>query len=104
MNQNPDELVKELKAIPEYVRLFDKAFGGGGGSAVTFNNVTSAVAAFERTVISDNSPFDRYAAGDQTALTAEQRRGLTLFRSLKTRCFECHGFPIRQSRFQSHRR
>ena len=93
MNQNPDELVKELKAIPEYVRLFDKAFGGGGGSAVTFNNVTSAVAAFERTVISDNSPFDRYAAGDQTALTAEQRRGLTLFRSLKTRCFECHGFP-----------
>lgn len=93
MNQNPDELVKELKAIPEYVRLFDKAFGGGGGSAVTFNNVTSAVAAFERTVISDNSPFDRYAAGDQTALTAEQRRGLSLFRSLKTRCFECHGFP-----------
>lgn len=93
MNQNPDELVKELKAIPEYVRLFDKTFGGDGGSAVTFNNVTSAVAAFERTVISDNSPFDRYAAGDQTALTAEQRRGLTLFRSLKTRCFECHGFP-----------
>jgi cytochrome c peroxidase len=93
MNQNPDELVKELKAIPEYVRLFDKAFGGDSGSAVTFNNVTSAVAAFERTVISDNSPFDRYAAGNQTALTAEQRRGLTLFRSLKTRCFECHGFP-----------
>jgi cytochrome c peroxidase len=93
MNQNPDELVKELKAIPEYVRLFDKTFGGDGGSAVTFNNVTSAIAAFERTIVSDNSPFDRYAAGDQTALTAEQRRGLTLFRSLKTRCFECHGFP-----------
>ena len=93
MNQGKDELVKELKAIPEYVRLFDNAFGGDGGSAVTFNNVMSAIAAFERTIISDNSPFDRYAAGDQTALTAEQRRGLTLFRSLKTRCFECHGFP-----------
>src|SRR5215475_2097390 len=93
MNQDRDQLVKELKAIPEYVRLFDNAFGGDGGSAVTFNNVTSAIAAFERTIISDNSPFDRYAAGDQTALTAEQRRGLTLFRSLKTRCFECHGFP-----------
>src|SRR5215510_7192653 len=93
MNQNRDELVKELKAIPEYVRLFSKAFSGDGGSAVTFNNVTSAIAAFERTIISDNSPFDRYAAGDRTALTVEERRGLTLFRSLKTRCFECHGFP-----------
>jgi len=93
MNQNPDELVKELKAIPEYVQLFDQAFGGSGGSAVTFDNVTNAVAAFERTVISNDSPFDRYAAGDATALTAAQRRGLTLFRSLKTRCFECHGFP-----------
>jgi parallel beta-helix repeat protein len=93
MNQNPDELVKELRAIPEYVRLFDKAFSGDSGSAVTFNNVTSAIAAFERTIISENSAFDRYANGDQTALTAEQRRGLTLFRSLKTRCFECHGFP-----------
>src|SRR5262249_54533065 len=85
--------IKELKAIPEYVRLFDKAFSGDAGSAVTFNNVTSAIAAFERTIISNNSPFDRYAAGDQTALTVEERRGLTLFRSLKTRCFECHGFP-----------
>jgi parallel beta-helix repeat protein len=93
MNQNPDELVKELKAIPEYVRLFDKAFSGDSGSAVTFNNAAAAIAAFERTIISDNSPFDRYAAGDSTAMTAEQRRGMTLFRSLKTRCFECHGFP-----------
>src|SRR5262245_12104477 len=92
MNQNPDELVKELKAIPEYVSLFDKAFGGGG-SAVTMENVTFAIADFERTIISNNSPFDRYAAGDPTAMTVEQRRGLTLFRSLKTRCFECHGFP-----------
>jgi parallel beta-helix repeat protein len=93
MNQNPDELVKELKAIPEYVQLFDKSFGGSQGSAVTMDNITFAIAAFERTLVSDNSPFDRYAAGDATALTTEQRRGLTLFRSLKTRCFECHGFP-----------
>jgi parallel beta-helix repeat protein len=93
MNQNEDELVRELKAIPEYVQLFDKAFSGSGGSAVTFDNATFAIAAFERTLVSNDSPFDRYAAGDSTALTGEQRRGLTLFRSLKTRCFECHGFP-----------
>lgn len=93
MNQNPDELVSELRAIPEYTQMFEKAFGGSRGTAVTFDNVTNAIAAFERTIISNNSPFDRYAAGDSAALTSEQRHGLTLFRSLKTRCFECHGFP-----------
>jgi parallel beta-helix repeat protein len=93
MNQKPEELVTELKAVREYVALFDQAFGGQGGSAVTFETVTRAVAAFERTLLSQNSAFDRYVAGDATALTTEQRRGLTLFRSLKTRCFECHGFP-----------
>ncbi|HKX30517.1 MAG TPA: parallel beta-helix domain-containing protein [Blastocatellia bacterium] len=93
MNQRPEDLVKELKAIPEYVRKFDQSFGGQAGSALTFDNVTNAIAAFERTLISNNSPFDRYVAGDPNALTPEQRRGLTLFRSLKTRCFECHGFP-----------
>ncbi|QQS48397.1 MAG: right-handed parallel beta-helix repeat-containing protein [Acidobacteriota bacterium] len=93
MNQNPDQLVLELRAIPEYVEMFAKAFGETGDRAVTFDNVTNAIAAFERTIVSNNSPFDRYAAGETTALTPEQRRGLTLFRSLKTRCFECHGFP-----------
>ncbi len=93
MNQKPEELVTELKAVREYVALFDQAFGGQGGSALTFENVTRAIAAFERTLLSQNSAFDRYVAGDATALTTEQRRGLTLFRSLKTRCFECHGFP-----------
>ncbi|HEY7544230.1 MAG TPA: parallel beta-helix domain-containing protein, partial [Blastocatellia bacterium] len=93
MNENPDNLVKELKEIPEYVKLFDAAFNGQNGSAVTFDNVLKAVASFERTLISNNSPFDRYAAGDINALTAEQKRGFNLFRSGKTRCFECHGLP-----------
>ena len=93
MNQDPQELVRELRAIPEYVRLFDGAFAGKDGSAVTFDNVTKALAAFERTLVSDGSRFDRYRAGDPTALSPAERRGLTLFRSLKTRCFECHGFP-----------
>ncbi len=93
MNQNPEELVKELKAIPAYVNLFDEAFDGSNGSAVTVDNAVKALAAFERTLLSYNSPFDRYAAGDNHALTPQQKHGLTLFRSLKTRCFECHGFP-----------
>jgi parallel beta-helix repeat protein len=93
MDQKPDLLVQELVAIPEYVRLFDAAFGGRGGSAVTFENVLRAIATFERTLVSDRSRFDRYVSGDTSALTPAERRGLTLFRSLKTRCFECHGFP-----------
>jgi parallel beta-helix repeat protein len=93
MAQDPDELVRELASVPEYVRLFDAAYGGEDGSAVTFANTAGAVAAFERTLVSDASPFDRYRMGDTTALGPAERRGLTLFRSLKTRCFECHGFP-----------
>jgi cytochrome c peroxidase len=93
MAQDPAELEKELRAIPEYVRLFDAAFSGKDASAVTFENVTKAIAAFERTLTSTRSRFDRYREGDVGALSASERRGLALFRSLKTRCFECHGFP-----------
>src|SRR5260221_7637483 len=93
MDQEPHTLVGELQRIPEDVRLFDAAYRGKDGSAVTFANVTGAVAAFERTLVSDASPFDRYRLGDTTALGPAERRGLVLFRSLKTRCFECHGFP-----------
>ncbi len=93
MNQNADELVKELKAIPAYVQQFDKAFNGRDGSALSFDNTVKAIAAFERTIVSNNSPFDHFAAGDTEVLNQQQKRGLALFRSLKTRCFECHGFP-----------
>ena len=93
MNQDPSGLVKELEAIPEYVTLFDRAFAGHDGSAVTFENAARAIAAFERTLVSARSRFDRYREGEVFALSAAERRGLALFRSLKTRCFECHGFP-----------
>jgi parallel beta-helix repeat protein len=93
MNQNADELVRELLGIPEYVRLFQNAFGGKPEEAVTFHNVTKAIATFERTLLSFNSKFDRYANGESDALNDSERRGLQLFRSLKTRCFECHALP-----------
>src|SRR5262249_46272231 len=64
MNQDPKKLVEELKAIPEYVKLFDAAFGGSNGSSLTFDNSTYAIASFERTLISKNSRFDRYVAGE----------------------------------------
>lgn len=93
MNENPETMVKELKDIPEYAQRFDAAFAGTGGSAVTLENVQNAVASFERTLTANNSPFDRFVRGELGALTPEQRRGFNLFRSGRTRCFECHGLP-----------
>ena len=92
MGSNLDELATELAGIPAYVGLFDEAFAGETPS-ITPDNLQRALAAFQRTLITDNSPFDHYAAGNEEALTSQQRRGLKLFRSGATRCFECHTAP-----------
>jgi len=89
---DPATMLADLRAIPEYVQRFQDAFGVSG-DAITTDHVTQALAAFQRTLISDDSPFDRYAAGDFDALSPAQRRGLAIFRSGATRCFECHGAP-----------
>ena len=87
MDENPETLAKELKEIPEYASLFDAAFKGHDGSAVTFDNVLKAIASFERTLVTNNSPFDRFVRGEKNALTDAQLRGFNLFRSGRTRCF-----------------
>ena len=89
MGANVDELIAQLDAIPEYQEMFAAAFSDG----ITVDNVVTAIASFERTLISNNSPFDRFAAGDFNALTPAQRRGFDVFRSAQTRCFECHSWP-----------
>jgi cytochrome c peroxidase len=91
-DSDPDQVVAELRAIPEYVRLFDAAFGGGA-EAITYVNIARAIAAFQRTLLSLNSPYDRYVKGDFDALTPQQRRGLALFRSARMRCNACHWAP-----------
>ncbi len=93
MNENVETLVNELKAVPEYVKSFDSSFGGSEGASVTIDNVVKAIGAFERKLTANNAPFDRYAAGDRNALSAAQIRGFNLFRSGRSRCFECHGLP-----------
>ncbi|GAB4154597.1 MAG: hypothetical protein Fur0021_21310 [Candidatus Promineifilaceae bacterium] len=92
MGSDAAAVAAELQAIPTYVEMFDQAFGGGT-AAVTLDNAVKAIAAFERTLISNSSPFDQYAAGNFDSLTPPQRRGLNLFRSAATRCFECHAAP-----------
>ncbi|MBZ0284697.1 MAG: right-handed parallel beta-helix repeat-containing protein [Anaerolineae bacterium] len=89
MGANLEEMVSQLQAIPEYAELFGAAFEDG----VTAENVATAIATFERTILSENSPFDQFAQGDFNALTPAQRRGFDVFRSAQTRCFECHAWP-----------
>jgi cytochrome c peroxidase len=82
--------VARLRAIPEYRRLFSRAFGGD--SPVTETNLGRALAAFQRTLLAVNSPFDRYVRGEAAALTPEQLRGLERFQSAG--CVNCHSGPM----------
>jgi cytochrome c peroxidase len=84
-----DVVAARLRAIPEYVDLFHRAFGA---VTITPDQIGQAIAAFERTLVAMNSPFDRFQAGDRTALTDQQRRGLQAFNDVG--CARCHGGPM----------
>jgi cytochrome c peroxidase len=86
-------LCAELAADPAYAQAFARAFPSatGNGSSVTIANLVKAIAAFERTLISGRSPFDRYVfEGEHTALSAEAKRGMALFFSARVGCAGCH--------------
>ena len=85
-----DSVVARLKAIPEYRALFGKAFGGE--NAVSAANLGKALAAFERTLLANNSPFDRYMRGDRNAMTETQIEGMRRFEN--TGCTNCHNGPM----------
>ena len=91
MNATPKLVVKRLKAIPEYVELFKKAFPGDP-DPITLDNVAKAIASFERTLNTPNSPFQRYLLGDEKALTKKQKEGMKLF--VKVGCISCHNGPV----------
>jgi cytochrome c peroxidase len=83
--------LERLKAVPGYVTLFDQAYPGEG---ITRATIAKAIAAFERSVISRDSPFDRWVAGDPAALTAQQVRGFSLFVDpQRGNCSTCHWAP-----------
>lgn len=89
MNQTHEVIVSKLQADPSYVADFEKVFGSG---PVTIGRVKNAIASFERTLISGNSPFDRYEyGGDKKALSPSAIRGFEIFRD-KSRgnCVACH--------------
>jgi len=90
--------VQKLASVPEYAAEFQAVFH----RPVTYDDLGRAIAAFERTLVSGDSPFDRYMAGDEKALTASERRGWSLFNG-KGRCMTCHGFNSTQPFFTDNR-
>lgn len=87
MNQNADDLLGKLAAIPEYRNRFAAAFPGEG---LTKHTLAKALATYERTVVSGIAPFDRWIAGDETAISDQAKRGFDLFNG-KANCASCHG-------------
>jgi cytochrome c peroxidase len=82
------EVVARLAKIPVYRKAFRRAFKIEG---ITIDLVVKAIASYERTQLSGNSPFDRFIAGDSVAMTAAQKRGWALFKA-KAGCIECHTY------------
>jgi cytochrome c peroxidase len=83
-----DTAMERVRKIPGYKAYFDKAFGE---DSMTVDNAAKAVAAFERTLITPNSPYDNYVKGDKKAMTGQQVRGMDKFAS--TGCTACHSGP-----------
>lgn len=83
----PTDVATVLASNPNYAQLFQAAFGD---TNITADRIARAVATYERTLVSDQTPWDRFNAGDTTALTVAQQRGLGTFVG-GGRCNVCHG-------------
>jgi len=98
MNMPLKELVPKLRKIKGYAPLFEKAYPGEG---ITKESIAKAIASFERTVVSPDSPFDKYAKGDKKAISKKAKEGFALFKG-KAHCTDCHdGFNFSDGSFQN---
>jgi len=83
-------MLERLRAEPVYQDLFPAAFPSEG-DPFTVMNVTKALGAFQRTLVSGDAPYDRYLGGDDDAISEAAKRGAELFFSEDLECFHCHG-------------
>ena len=84
MGAKADEIAAKLNGLQGYRAQFQKVFGADA----TPDNIVKAIAAFERTIISGDTAWDRYQAGNQSALSASATRGWNIFQAIK--CTNCH--------------
>ncbi len=89
MNADIDAVIRWLNENEGYRQLFARAYPG---EPIDTDTLSRAIASFERTVISKDSPFDRWARGDRQAMTEKQVRGFRLFIG-KAECVKCHSGP-----------
>lgn len=89
MNMDTAKLFKWLQSNQEYRGYFNEAYPG---KEINADTVSKAIASFERTVVSINSPFDRWVKGDKMAMTSQQVRGFEVFVG-KGKCESCHSAP-----------
>lgn len=94
MNMPADQAVAAIKSIQGYKEYFEKAFPGEA-DPITFENITKAIAAFERTLITPNDALDRYLRGDKNALSPQAVRGMETFERIG--CTSCHAGPALSS-------
>lgn len=87
MINTPEQAVATLKSMPEYETLFKKAFPRDS-DPLNFDNLVKAIEVFEATLLTPDSPFDRFLKGDKSALNSNEQKGLTLF--IEKGCAECH--------------
>ncbi|MGB9625159.1 MAG: cytochrome-c peroxidase [Phycisphaerae bacterium] len=90
MGNKMEAVVVDLGRLPGYKERFKAVFGS---DEITKERVAQAIAAFERTILSGDSPYDRHVAGDPTAMTEAQKRGLAIFTGKGT-CDTCHTPPL----------
>jgi cytochrome c peroxidase len=91
---DPEAAAAKLRAIPAYVVLFQQAFPAEA-EPVTPENLARALASFQRTLVSDQAPYDQYVAGDEAALRPEWVEGMFLF--AEGGCAGCHVPPLFES-------
>ena len=84
-----DTIIQRLNNIPQYKTHFEEVFGNDG---ITEENIGKAIATFQRTLIANQSRFDQYAAGDETALSDMELRGMMNF--IDVGCANCHNGPM----------
>jgi cytochrome c peroxidase len=89
MNGDLNDILAKLQSIPGYGRAFQKAYPGEG---VTKYSLAKALASFERTIVSKNSPFDTWLDGNQSAISPSAKRGFRVFAG-KANCAACHSGP-----------
>lgn len=93
--ENLEKKAKEIGALPEYKATFAAVFPGKGATPET---LMQAISAFERTLVCDDTAYDRFAKGDKSALTEPQKRGLEIFMG-KAGCVACHAPPFFSTSF-----